>query len=121
MKLFAFSLISLIAFSQISYPETDALQAVADARLHAEQDVSEPLWALSGTFCCVFGVAFAYIEQPQVPMHRFMGKSPEYISIYTDEYNRTAKRKQIGAAVVGCIFSAAIITFWSLANSTNSR
>ena len=122
MKLFAFSLVVLILFPSIPYaqPETEPpLQAIADARTHAEQDVSTPVWFIAGAACCIFGIGFAYMNQPQVPVHRLMGKSPEYIAVYTDEYHRVARHKQLGLSLGGCVFGSIAFIALSLISPSN--
>ena len=81
------------------------VQAITDARYDAASN-SAIEWMAAGCCIGVFGVILAAIVDPSPPVQRFIGKSPEYINIYTQEYQRSARRNQIESAVGGCIIGA---------------
>lgn len=93
-KVLAFSTVILILFTTMLYPiathaqMTEVQQAEADARRDVGQDVSAISWGIGGFFCSVCAVAYVYIDKPQVPAARLVGKSADYVSFYTDTYNR---------------------------------
>lgn len=108
-KAIAFTTLMLILSTTLLYPiathaqMTDVQQAEADARRDVGQDVSAISWGVGGFFCGVCAVAYVYIDKPQVPASRLVGKSPEYISFYTDTYNREVKKQRGQAAMIGCL------------------
>ena len=57
-------------------------------------------------FSPIVGMAVAFVYSPSPPTERFIGKSPEYISAYTDAYKSKARWVQAqwaaGGAATGC-------------------
>lgn len=108
-KAIAFSTLVLILFTTLLYPiamhaqMTEVQQAEADALRDVDQDVSPISWGIGGFFCGVCAVAYVYIDKPQVPTSRLVGKSAEYVSFYTDTYNREVKKQRGQAALIGCL------------------
>ena len=99
----------LLLFTTMLYPimtyaqMTEVQQAEADARRDVGQDVSPISWGVGGFFCGVCAVAYVYIDKPQVPAARLVGKSANYVSYYTDTYNREVKKQRGQAAMIGCL------------------
>lgn len=87
-------------------------QAVVNAERDAAADTNSVLW-IGGTFVgtsvigCLFcglpTILVASIYQPTPPAARLMGKSPEYIMLYTQTYKEKVKSRQIRDATIGCI------------------
>lgn len=79
------------------------IQALEDARRDAKSDYNQ--WFYMGYGCCfgVFGFIYEYIDAPTVRTERILGKSPEYITIYSTEYLRIARRRQLGYTAVGAL------------------
>ena len=80
---------------------TTQQQAVFDANLHVEQQVSAMNWFLAGAGCGVITFAYAVVDTPQVPITHLMGKPPDYIAVYTTEYQAKAKNKRIQNSCLG--------------------
>ena len=76
-------------------------QAIFDANLDVGQHVSSMNWFLAGAGCGVITFAYAVVDTPQVPTTRLLGKSPDYINIYTVEYQSKAKTKRITNSCLG--------------------
>lgn len=76
-------------------------QAVFDANLDVGQHVSAANWFLAGVGCGVITFAYAIVDTPQVPTTRLLGKSPDYVTIYTVEYRSKAKTKRITNSCLG--------------------
>ena len=74
--------------------------ANTDAHRDAIHDTSFN-WILAGVCCNVFGIAAAAIADSQPPTHRFLGKSPEYIQIYTQTYKQARRNRRITMAAMG--------------------
>ncbi len=81
----------------------DIQQADADARRDAHQNVSTISWGIGGFFCGLCAVAYVYIDKPQVPTARLVGKSAEYVSFYTDTYKREVRKQRGQSAMIGCL------------------
>ena len=80
---------------------SSAEEAIIDARRDAEINTNIAGWAVGGFLCGVFGVGFAYLYKPEVPVHRLMGKSSEYVSVYIVEYQEASRREQLPPALAG--------------------
>lgn len=115
-KAIAFSTLILMLSTTLLYPiathaqMTEVQQAEADARRDVSQDVSTISWGIGGFFCGVCAVAYVYIDKPQVPASRLVGKSAEYVSFYTDTYNREVRKSRGQAAMIGCLASSIFST-----------
>ena len=79
------------------------IKALEDARRDAKSDYNALFYI--GVGCCtgVFGLIYEYAEEPEIKTARLMGKSPEYIEIYSAEYYRIARRRQLGYTAAGCL------------------
>ena len=72
-------------------------------------------WFAYGTGCWVFAVVHASVSNPTVPSDRLLGKSPKYVSTYTEAYKRSIKNRQIEIAAVGWGVSlAAALWLWNI-------
>ena len=81
MKTLAYVLILITLFYMFPSPTEASISATAieDARYDAQRDISKELWFFTG--CCLGGVGYtiAFLTTPELPVHRFMGKPPEYV------------------------------------------
>lgn len=89
-----------IAFAQ---QNSELADAVATAEQDAKADVNQRAWGVVGFLCGAYTVAVAFTMQPPPPASRFVGKSPEYIRIYTQTYKAKVRSRQTGPAVLGCL------------------
>ena len=103
MAILMFSM-PLLVFAQQT---DDAAQAIIDAQRDAEYQSS--LWILGGCCLGIFGIGLAVIYDPPIPASALLGKSPEYINIYVQEYKRQAKSANIQDTVIGCLISGGLI------------
>lgn len=117
-KAIAFFILLILLSTTLLYPiatyaqMTEAQQAEADARRDVSQDVSAISWGIGGFFCSVCAIAYVYIDKPQVPASRLVGKSAEYVAFYTDTYNRETKKKRGQAALIGCLAGSIVNTIF---------
>ena len=79
------------------------LRAVADAQRDAQLVINKIIWQLTGCVGNIFGVGAAFIYEPRLPAHRLMGKSPQYVEYYTNEFRRETKGLQVYHAATGCV------------------
>jgi hypothetical protein len=99
----------------LAQQNTVVLNAKSDAEFDAEDNVNTTLWLAAGGILGVAGnlplgvvaIGGAYVYQPVPPAERLLGKSAEYVSIYTDAYKARARRLQLGAAAKGALGGSA--------------
>ncbi len=103
----------LQAIAQQSTTFTDARTA---AEYDAEDDVNTAVWLAAGGILGVAGnlplgaiaIGGAYVYQPVPPADRLLGKSAEYITIYTDTYKAKTRNLRLSAAAKGALGGAAV-------------
>ena len=109
--------ITLNATSGSQKPNT--AQAIMDAKT----DIQEPYGWLIGSFLtasvcgCLGGSVILLSSQiitPTPPIHRLIGKSPEYVAYYTDAYQQEVKSKRLLYSASGCLGGTIVAVFlWS--------
>ncbi len=103
----------LQAIAQQSTTFTDARTA---AEYDAEDDVNTAVWLAAGGILGVAGnlplgaiaIGGAYVYQPVPPADRLLGKSAEYVTIYTDTYKAKTRNLRLSAAAKGALGGAAV-------------
>ena len=132
-SLIAIIMIYLITSMIFSFPMTTIAQtslieaqAETDAISDANKDVNKLLWfgggcllsglaliPTPGTFTsCLLppaGIAATYFYKPAPPISRFVGKTSEYISVYTSTYKSKRGNIQAGMASAGCLTGGVLI------------
>lgn len=98
-------------------------QAVIDAEHDAAVAADPLLWmvgTLIGTsvagclFCGLPAIGVAYIHQPSPPAARLMGKSPEYVMLYTQTYKEKIRSHQVMDATISCVGGSIVAALlWS--------
>ena len=94
-----------------------AADAIEHVRIHAERDINKQLWFMTG--CCLSGVGYtiAFLTTPELPVHRFMGKPPEYVFFYIQEYERKTKRLQTYYTFLGSLTGWGVLGIFYLIGS----
>jgi hypothetical protein len=88
-------------------PPVDAGRAAAEAIQDANADINGTLWFFVGCLGLI-GIAVAYLAEPSPPAARLMGKSAEYVMIYSTAYKSEGKSIQGRHAIYGCLVGTAI-------------
>ncbi len=88
--------------------------AMRNARNDARKDTNSALWFGAGCMLSFWGIAGAYLILPSPKIKSILGKSSEYVAVYTDEYKSEAKRIQTKYAMEGCIASGVAYGIYSL-------
>ena len=96
---------------------TTQQQAIFDANRDVGQQVSAMNWFLAGAGCGVITFAYAAVDTPQVPVTHLIGKSPDYIAVYTTEYQAKAKNKRIKNSCLG--WGAFAVLYFAYLGSAN--
>ena len=95
----------------------DATQAIVDAERDARIGASVE-WFIGGFLggfalgCCggLTVVALSQALPPSPSAQQLLGKSPEYVAVYTDTYIRAKKRSSAEASFAGCALGTAALT-----------
>lgn len=90
-------------------PPVDASRATAEAVNDAHADTNGTLWFFAGCLLGVIGILIAYVSEPSPPPARLMGKSPEYLAIYTNTYKSEARSAQGRAAIWGTLTAVGVV------------
>lgn len=89
-------------------PPIDAGRALAEGVQDADADINGTLWFFAGCLIGVIGIAIAYFAEPSPPPARLMGKSAEYVAIYSGAYKTEGKSVQGRHAIYGCLIGTAV-------------
>ncbi|MBI3194993.1 MAG: hypothetical protein HYZ34_11105 [Ignavibacteriae bacterium] len=87
-------------------PSAEIIMAQAEA--DAQEDVSGAVYGIGGFLCGIFGWLAATLSSPEVPAVRLIGKSSNYVSIYSEAYKSKAKSIRTTAACTGWAIGAAV-------------
>ena len=77
--------------------------AAATAERDAQANTDPSFWFIIGCFGNVLGLIYANYATPSPPAVRLIGKSPEYVAVYSDAFKKKSKELQTNLAVRGCI------------------
>ena len=116
MRIFLVTLLIILivchtTFAELPLPSTlgqpnettsDGMQAIIDATRDVKQ-ADLQVWTLIGCIGGVLGVTAAYAIPPSVPPIKLLGKSPEYITYYTQTYQQEIKSERTKQATIGCV------------------
>ena len=109
-------LMVVLTFSMpfVTFAQQNSLQmeAIVAAERDAQADINKGLWVLGGCFGGIIGVIIAYSIEPSPPATRLLGKSPEYVAVYTDTYKEKAKKLQTNSALGGCGVSTLYVAIY---------
>lgn len=118
-------LVFSMPFAALAQQNSVEAQAIVDATTDANKDVKKPLWF--GTGCLLSGLVFlplpswyscllppvgitgTYLYQPDPPLSRLIGKSPEYVAVYTSTYKSKRGNTQALWTSAGCIGGGVVI------------
>ena len=100
----------------IAQQSTIFADAKTAAEYDAEDDVNTAIWLAAGGILGVAGnlplgavaIGGAYVYQPAPPAERLLGKSAEYVTIYTDTYKAKSRNLRLSAAAKGALGGAAV-------------
>ncbi len=111
----------LVLFTMVLFISTPFLSIAAQISSHAEliktaktdaksdlDDTQRMIWFLTGVGCGVFTVGTAAFMNSNPPIHRLLGKSPEYVVIYADTYTKQMRASRLKLASGGCLVNIAL-------------
>lgn len=84
-------------------PNTDEIQAIADAQKDVKAHFNQTLWFTTGCFLPIIGPLMSQREIKSIPAARTLGKSPQYVAFYIDYYKIYMKKQRYNWALGGCI------------------
>lgn len=82
-------------------PPIDPARVVQQATQDAQADENGALWFFAGCLLGLIGVIIAAVADPTPPAARVMGKSPEYLALYTSTYRSAGSSAQLHSALWG--------------------
>ena len=105
-----------LSMQAIAQQNTTFADAKSAAEYDAEDDVNTTVWLAAGGILGVVGnlplgavaIGGAYVYQPVPPVERLLGKSAEYVTVYTDTYKAKSRDLQLIAAVKGALGGSAV-------------
>jgi hypothetical protein len=100
-----------LAQAQYSAPSStpDSSEELANACLQGRSDAEHNVsgvWFFAGCMGAV-GILIAYLVEPTPPAAQMLGKSPQYVAMYTDCYKSAGKSAQGKKAITGCLVMTA--------------
>ena len=106
----------------IAQQRTTVIDAKTAAEYDAEDDVNTSVWLAAGGILGVVGnlplgavaIGGAYVYQPVPPAERLLGKSAEYVTVYTDAYKAKARSLRLIAAGKGALGGSAVFCMLGL-------
>ena len=119
-------LMSMLSFNvplhAIAQQRTTVIDAKTAAEYDAEDDVNTSVWLAAGGVLGVVGnlplgavaIGGAYVYQPVPPAERLLGKSAEYVTVYTDAYKAKARSLRLIAAGKGALGGSAVFCMLGL-------
>jgi len=99
-------LLSLLTLPVVTLAE-EAGDACPQAQIDAERNVNGILWFGAGCLFTLLGVGAAYLIEPSPSAIGLLGKSPEYVAVYTDCYKDQGRSIQTKNAWLGCLVGGA--------------
>lgn len=106
-------IISMLSVSGIALAQ-EAGDACAQAMIDAERDVDGTLWFALGCLAPIIGLVLAYFAEPSPPATALLGKTSDYVAVYTDCYKDKGQNIQVRKALIGllCVPTCGIALFW---------
>ena len=111
-----------VTVAQESSEQVDVEIAIAEAKRDAEADVNKLLWfgvgnllsgiALVQDYSFLFsigGLIGTYFYRPNPPAARFVGKSSEYVELYSETYKKEIGRNHALWSTAGCVSGGVVI------------
>ena len=100
----------------IAQQSTTFANARTAAEYDAEDDVNTAVWLAAGGILGVVGnlplgaiaIGGAYVYQPVPPAERLLGKSVEYVTVYTEAYKARSRGLRLSAALKGALGGSAV-------------
>ena len=103
-------LVFSLPFGSLAQNSAEIGEEVAAARAAAERDavadvsgVTQGLWFAFGVMLGGLPILLAALERPTPDPMRLAGKSPNYITAYTDFYRKAARTRKVTASGTGCL------------------
>jgi len=108
-RAFVVLLVAMLLITPVLVNASDsASSAIVAADRDARANTSGGLWFAAGCLFGPLGVGAAYIMEPSPKASSLLGKSPEYVAAYTEEYKSVGKSIQTKNALTGCVVGAVV-------------
>ncbi|MCG9129474.1 hypothetical protein JT359_17940 [Candidatus Poribacteria bacterium] len=111
-RFLAFIMLCLIFYSpfvSFALQNTVRVSAIAAAEQDAAAQVNKSLWFFGGCLGGILVIILANIHEPYPPASSLLGKTPEYVSYYTDAFRAKARNLQTSQAMRGCAANCIVV------------
>ena len=108
-RFLAFIMLCLIFYSPFALQNTVRVSAIAAAEQDAAAQVNKSLWFFGGCLGGILVIILANIHEPYPPASSLLGKTPEYVSYYTDAFRAKARNLQTSQAMRGCAANCIVV------------
>ena len=95
----------VFAQQQDSVITQEQRKAIQDAKDDAGSFTNALNWVALGCMLPFISILGAHASNPTIRVDKLIGKSPEYISFYTETYRHETQQQNIGAATAGSFVS----------------
>jgi len=92
--------------------QAGASQARMQAEIDAKRDTQAAVWFILGCAGSLLGLLVAQVITATPPQAALVGKSTEYVAVYTDVYVRKVKSIRTTYSLYGCGASVAGCCLW---------
>ena len=102
--------------------KADYAELIKTAKADAKSDLDDTqriLWFLGGVGCGICTVGAAAVMNPNPPIHRLLGKSPEYVAIYANTYTKQMRTSRLRLASAGCLVNTVLYGIMILNDSSS--
>ncbi len=90
----------------------DVAMACMDAERQAESDVNGTTWFIIGCLIGWVGWLIGSMSDASPPAGQLLGKSPEYVAVYSDCYKKKAKDIKSTQALYGCLVGTGVVVIF---------
>ncbi len=119
-KLFVLVISMSLLFTPI-LAQSVQTDACMQAQAAADRDINTTLWFGAGCLFGIFGLGAAYVVEPSPSATSLLGKSPEYVAVYTDCYRDGAQKIQQSKAMTGCLVGTGVqVVAWVLLSAATA-
>ncbi|MCG9127620.1 hypothetical protein JT359_08485, partial [Candidatus Poribacteria bacterium] len=109
IALILFCIVFFIPVVAIALQDPVRNHAIADAERDAAAQVNKPIWFIGGCLGGILVIILANMHEPHPPASSLLGKSPEYVSYYTDAFRTKSRNLQTSQAIRGCAANCLVV------------
>ncbi len=106
---------SAFAIANVEFPPYAVNEEARAEATAAANATDTQIWFIAGCLGGIIGVLIAAAIEPKPSATALLGKSPEYVAVYSDTYTEVAKKRQTKAAMNGCLAGTLVsVAFYAI-------